>query len=133
MGYRILNTMGNVAKVQCPYCGSDAALADSSEIYGSSYGHIWICRPCDAYTGVHKSSPTFKPLGTLAKKELRVLRKAVHGKLDPIWQKKRMTRSQVYSWLASVMELRDSEAHVAKFDEIKCRKALYALNFEFYS
>lgn len=35
--------------VICPYCQSPARLADSAEIYGRSYGPIYLCKPCDAY------------------------------------------------------------------------------------
>ncbi|MBO7256277.1 MAG: hypothetical protein J6V04_03005 [Bacteroidales bacterium] len=37
----------------CPYCGKDSELIDSSEIYGTSYGPMYICRDCDAYVGCY--------------------------------------------------------------------------------
>lgn len=41
-------------KVVCPYCGRVAKYVDSSVIYyGHSYGMAYLCRPCNAYVGVH--------------------------------------------------------------------------------
>ena len=55
--------------VMCPYCGERAVYTNSKEVYGRSYGMIYLCRPCDAYVGVHDG--TAKPLGRLANAELR--------------------------------------------------------------
>ena len=120
--------MSKIAVVFCPYCGNLASLIDSSEIYQRSYGYIWMCRPCDAYTGVHQSSPRYAPLGTLAKKELRELRKQVHAKFDPLWKKGKMTRKQAYFWLAKEMGIPEERCHVAQFSEEKCKKALVILS-----
>lgn len=57
-------------KVVCPYCGRVAKYVDSSVIYyGHSYGMAYLCRPCNAYVGVH--SGTDRPKGSLANAELR--------------------------------------------------------------
>ena len=116
--------MGNPTIVYCPYCGEEAKLVDSSVIYKQSYGMMWLCEQCDAYTGCHKSSKTFKPLGTLAKKELRDLRKDVHSSFDPLWKRGIMNRSEAYAWLANQMNLETKCCHVAMFDESKCRLAI---------
>ena len=60
----------------CPYCGNNSEYIDSSFIYGKSYGMIYLCRPCEAYVGVHKG--TDKALGRLANKELRESKKEAH-------------------------------------------------------
>ena len=57
----------------CPYCRGKSEYVDSSVIYGKSYGMIYLCRTCDAYCGVHRS--TDRALGRLANKELRFCKK----------------------------------------------------------
>ncbi len=116
--------MGNPTVVYCPYCGDKANLVDSSVVYKQSYGMIWLCEPCDAYTGCHRSSTRFKPLGTLANKKLRELRKETHKVFDPIWRKRKMSRSEAYHWLARQMEIDPKKCHVAMFDEFKCKIAI---------
>ena len=118
-------------KVYCPYCGNAAELVDSSVVYPQSYGMMWICMPCDAYTGVHRSSPTFKPLGTLAKKDLRKLRQQVHHMFDPLWKNGSRTRNEAYAWLAERMNLPKEKTHVAMFSESQCKMALKILDTPF--
>lgn len=119
------------ARVFCPYCGKAAELIDSSAVYQRSYGMIWMCKPCDAYTGVHASSPTFKPLGTLAKAPLRKMRSEVHKLFDPLWKKGKMSRNEAYSWLADQMNKTKETTHVAMFDEADCKKAISVLSLPF--
>ena len=66
----------------CPYCGGETAYIDSCRVYGRSYGMMYICRPCDAWVGVHKG--TDKALGRLANKELREAKKEAHFWFDKI-------------------------------------------------
>lgn len=51
----------NSAKI-CPYCYGKPEYVDSKEIYGVSYGMVYLCRSCDAYVGVHHKNSK-KPLG----------------------------------------------------------------------
>jgi len=115
----------------CPYCGKPAELIDSIEIYRQSYGMIWMCRPCDAYTGTHKSSARFAPLGTLANAKLRKLRQQVHQVFDPLHQSGKMTRSEAYQWLSEQLGIKKERCHVAMFDEPLCKTALRILNKPF--
>jgi hypothetical protein len=56
--------------VTCPYCGQPAIYVDSAAVYRiGSYGMIYLCRPCQAWVGVHPG--TDQPLGRLANAELR--------------------------------------------------------------
>jgi len=123
--------MSQQVSAYCPYCGKAAELVDISAVYRQSYGMIWLCKPCDAYVGVHKNSPKFAPLGTLATKELRKLRNQVHSLFDPRWRKGKMTRSSAYAWLANQMNLRVEKTHVALFDEHQCKLALEILKPKF--
>jgi hypothetical protein len=76
----------------CRYCGGKVILTDSSEIYGKSYGKIYMCTNCNAFTGVHQNSD--KPLGTLANSILRVKRKEAHQVFDAFWKRKKMSREK---------------------------------------
>lgn len=118
-------------KVWCPYCGQAAELVDSSAVYRRSYGMIWMCQPCGAYVGVHSNSPTHAPLGTLANKELRLLRNQVHSKFDPLWRTGKMKRTQAYAWLAKKLNISQERCHVAMMDESRCRLALEILKDKF--
>lgn len=108
----------------CPYCGKEAELKDSAIVYGRSYGLIWDCRPCDAYVGVHKSSPTHKPKGKLANRELRRLRIQAHSVFDPLWETGRMSRSDAYAFLARVLNLVVSQTHISWLTTEQCNKVI---------
>ena len=116
-----------VANVYCPYCGKKAELVDSVEIYSKSYGMIWMCFSCDAYTGVHKSSKSFQPLGTLANQELRGLRQRTHHLFDPMWRDGKMSRTEAYDWLARKMNIDKKKCHVAMFSKQQCKQAIETL------
>lgn len=102
--------------VVCPYCKKEAELVDSSAIYSKSYGLIYLCKPCDAYVGVHFG--TVNPLGTLANKETREARKVAHRAFDNIWQRKLMTRHKAYKELAKRMG--KQAVHIGEADVYQC-------------
>ena len=113
----------------CPYCGSDTVYVDSSVVYGKSYGMIYLCKPCDAWCGVHKG--TADPLGRLANAELRDKKKKAHAAFDPLWTRKMnqgvsktVARKLAYAWLASQMELDIKFCHIGLFDEGQCEKVI---------
>lgn len=119
--------------VKCPYCGEYAQLQPDSKVYGKSYGgQVWLCGPCFAYVGTHKSGKGTKPLGTLANQELRKWRSKAHISFDPLWQskikkdpsKKRSARNEAYSWLAMNMGLDIDDCHIGMFDVEKCKQAI---------
>jgi len=117
--------------IRCPYCGFEAELVDSSEVYhGVSYGMVWLCRPCDAYVGTHKNSQRHAPLGRLANKELRVWKMAAHAAFDPLWQAKierdGCTKSEArqagYGWLAGKLDIDVNQCHIGMFDVDMCKR-----------
>lgn len=123
--------------VVCPYCGDEAVLTDSKEVYGRSYGNIWICRPCDAYVGVHNDGKN-QPFGRLANKELREWRKKAHAVFDPRW-KRHMTgwkgvtkggkkhaspRTKAYRWLSVQLGIPLEGCHIGEFDVDMCKKVV---------
>lgn len=112
----------------CPYCGADTEYVDSSCVYGSSYGMIYICKPCDAYVGVHKG--TDESLGRLANAELRKWKKATHSIFDVLWKERRMTRNQAYEWLADKLKIKREDCHIGMFDEDMCKRAIEFTKFK---
>ena len=123
-------------EVYCPYCKQKTVLVDSSEIYGKSYGLIYLCKRCKSYVGVHKG--TTKPLGTPASKKLRELRKQTHSYLDELWlnkpkSKRNLERKRVYSWLSEKMNIPIEKTHVGMFTESQCIEAIEILREELIS
>lgn len=120
-------------EISCPYCGKPARFMTSQEFYGKDYGtNLYSCQPCDARIGTHER--TAKPLGTLAKPELRKLRMEAHKLFDPLWKpnykgngKRRMSRKQAYSWLTDTMGIERDDAHIGMFNEAQCRRLISVL------
>ncbi|MGN1370618.1 MAG: DUF3268 family zinc-finger domain-containing protein [Aristaeellaceae bacterium] len=113
-------------KVYCDYCGSRAQYVDSKVIYGRSYGMIYLCKPCDAYVGVHRGTDV--PLGRLANAELRKWKCAAHDAFDPIWKNKRMTRNAAYLWLSDQLGIPSKQTHIGMFDVPTCKKVVQICN-----
>lgn len=116
----------------CPYCNKKPELVHSEVVYGPGvdYGMFWYCKTCVAYVGVHRG--TDQPLGRLANKELRALKKEAHMYFDNLWKvllkpglTKNVARSEAYKWLSEVMKVPLPEAHIGMFDEDQCRMAIY--------
>jgi hypothetical protein len=113
-------------KVICPYCKKKAKLIDSVEIYGKSYGKIWICWPCDARVGVHKNSKKNAPLGQLAGKKLREARKSAHATFDKLWKSGKMSRTDAYALMCEKLNIEKSQAHIGKFNMKQCADLIEA-------
>ena len=113
--------------VVCGYCGNPAPLVDSEEIYGRSFGFVYWCRPCDAYVGVHRDSPTYQPKGTLANAELREWRRRAHAAFDPLWQSGGMKRPEAYRHMQRLLDISPEEAHIGSFDIDRCKQLIAAL------
>lgn len=106
----------------CPYCGRRTEYTDSEEVYGKSYGMIYICRPCNAFVGVHKG--TNMALGRLANKDLREAKKNAHLYFDKIWKLSILGRSESYKWLSSMLEIPIEYTHIGMFSIETCRKVV---------
>ena len=114
----------------CPYCKRDTEYVDSKVIYsGSSYGMVYLCRPCDAYVGVHHGD-SGRSKGSVAKKALREWRKQAHAVFDPIALEKRpgWSRSKAYKWLAEKMELPVPITHIGMFSINNCKRVIQICN-----
>lgn len=118
-----------IAGKKCPYCEKPTQFVDSSVVYKSSYGMIYICWPCKAWVGTHKGSE--KSLGTLAKTRLRELRNAAHFWFDKLWKDspkklRSENRHASYIWLSNILDIPKPLTHIGMFNEEQCRKTIEA-------
>jgi len=111
--------------ITCPYCKAKAQLASAATVYrgGLADKKVWVCSnfpSCDAFVGVHEA--TDKPLGSLANKALRALRKTCHAKLDPLWRSGEFARKELYGLAATFFGKR--EFHIADLRDADCEDFL---------
>lgn len=108
---------------KCPYCDSEVIFTSNSEIYGKEYGNgkCYKCTKCNSYVGVH--SGTKIPLGRIANKELRELKKECHALFDPLWKSGRITRNDGYKSLAKALNIPHKDCHFGWFDKEMLLKA----------
>lgn len=115
----------------CDNCQSENVKKESNSIiYGKKYGNgvCFYCHDCKANVGTHDSG---KALGTLATKDVQILRKACHEIFDKLWKYDKVaSRSDLYSRLANKMEINKSECHFAMFQRDRCLMALGHLTLD---
>lgn len=85
---------------------------------------MYICKNyprCDSYVSCHEKS--LLPMGTLANKRLRKLRRMAHDMFDPIWRDtgNDLGRKAAYEAAACVMGI-DGEFHIGQLDEKECEE-----------
>lgn len=109
----------------CPYCKCEAELVSSLRFYRTDFGKLWACptASCDARVGVHKGSPVYAPVGSLANGPLRLLRKMAHESFDPLWKSGRVSRIHAYHLLTTALR-RDRMVHIGFMDEADCRATI---------
>lgn len=113
---------------KCPYCNGNTVFVDSKEVYGKSYGFIYICRPCKSYVGVHKGTKI--ALGRLADQPLRKAKIEAHKYFNHIFETGSLTRKESYDWLSGIMGLPKHETHIGFFDIQQCKDVvLYSKQF----
>lgn len=110
-------------KVICPYCGNEAIWCENKVVYGRNYGKsymMWYCQKDDAYVGCHQN--TKKPLGRMANRELREIKK----KAKKAWMDKygKYGKRFIYQKLAQDLGIPPQEAHFGMFDVEMCKKVL---------
>lgn len=96
----------------------------SAHVYnGVDYGAIWMCDTCKSYCGCHPG--TNKPLGRLANKTLRQLKRKLHDEyFDKLWRSKNMTRHAAYKWLSETLGIPKKYTHIGMFSETTCLRAI---------
>lgn len=116
-------------RVICPYCHGEAVLESSAKVYnGKNFGLMYICPnfpSCDSYVGVHKGTKT--PLGVMANREHRELKKRCHDLFDRLWKSKKRSRGNAYLILQKMMNLPPEAAHIGMFTLEQCRELIAKL------
>lgn len=113
--------------IQCPYCGSHAVLRSADGIYydNSRETFLYVCKnypKCDAYVRVHPG--TNVPMGTLANRELRALRREAHHYFNKLYAQGGMSKRDAYEWLAETVGLPIDKAHIGYMGEYYCRQVI---------
>ncbi len=106
----------------CPNCKQPAPWVENKEKYGRNYGRSYMCyfcKPCGYYVGCHNN--TQKALGTMISSEHCKWRKAVHKKIDPLWQSGKTERKHVYSRISRILGF---TYHTGEADVETCKKVM---------
>ena len=88
---------------------------------------LYVCKRYplfDAYVRTHPG--TNRPVGTLANRELRSLRREAHRYFDRLYLSGMMSKEQAYEWLAHLIQAPMSEAHIGCLGEYYCRQVIDA-------
>jgi DNA-binding LacI/PurR family transcriptional regulator len=86
---------------------------------------IYVCLVCKASVGTH--SDGYTPLGRLANKELKALKKQAHALLDPHHGFDKRKRQKTYIKLAEKLGIPVDDCHIGHFDETMTLKAIAEL------
>lgn len=93
---------------------------------------IYICKPCNAYVGVHKG--TDKAFGRLANEELRGAKILAHFYFDQIARTSLINkiwreyipgftnRNKAYLWLSRQLNIPIEQCHIGMFDVEQCNR-----------
>ncbi len=119
----------------CPYCKQQSSLVTGETVYPNPslfYLHrqyFYYCQPCDAYVGCHGMSKV--PLGSMANRTLRDLRKKAHAAFDPLWRSKvrmgapkKKARLEAYTWLANRMGMDLKTCHIGMMNDEQCQRVV---------
>ena len=115
------------SRMRCPYCGAPVVFRSADGIYKDNHlnAMLYVCSKypkCDAYVRVHEGTKI--PVGTLANKELRNLRRTAHLYFDQLYQSGLMTKDAAYQWLSDMLCTPPSEAHIGRLGEYYCKEVI---------
>ena len=103
----------NPSAMRCQYCGGTVVLRSAD---GINYPR------CDAYVRTHPG--TNIPVGTLANRELRTLRNQAHHYFDQLYLSGLMSKQDAYLWLAGLLQVPLSKAHIGFLGEYYCNEVI---------
>lgn len=92
-------------RVFCVKCDKtvEAALVKGDEIYPHRpdlYNlNFYQCPNCGGFVGTHKG--TTRPLGCIPTEQLKMARKKLHAKMDPLWKSGYISRQQLYKRISN--------------------------------
>lgn len=110
--------------MRCPYCKSPLVVRSAEGIYrsGAKGVQLLACSnypACDAYVRVHPGTTT--PMGSLANRQLRALRRRAHEQFNKLYTMDLMSKIDAYSWLAGVLNVPKSQAHIGYLGDYYCQ------------
>ncbi len=113
-------------EIYCCGCGEkvQARLTDGSEIYPHRQDlyslPFWKCDTCGNYVGCHhKTKNRTTPLGCIPTPELKNARSQIHHLLDPIWQRGKMERKEIYKKLSDELGWKYHTAQIRSVEEAR--------------
>lgn len=117
----------NPSAMRCQYCGGTVVLRSADGIYrdNSNRTMLYVCSNyphCDAYVRTHPG--TNIPVGTLANRKLRMLRNEAHHQFDQLYRSGIMSKQDAYLWLADILQMPLSEAHIGYLGEYYCNEVI---------
>ena len=117
----------NPSAMRCQYCGGTVVLRSADGIYHENHSHtmLYVCSnypQCDAYVRTHPG--TNIPVGTLANRELRTLRNQAHHYFDQLYLSGLMSKQDAYLWLAGLLQVPLSKAHIGFLGEYYCNEVI---------
>jgi len=95
-------------------CSPNVQYTTNDIIYGRNYGEwpmTYFCTDCRAAVGCHPG--TNIPLGQMADRKTRQLRKSAHNEFDKLWRTELMSRTKAYSWLALQLNIEVGNCHLS--------------------
>lgn len=112
---------------RCPYCGSHTILRSADGIYqdNSKGAMLYVCKnypACDSYVRAHPG--TNIPMGVPANWKLRKLRNEAHHYFNQLYERGYMSKQDAYCWLADILCVPFSEAHIGYLGEYYCQKVI---------
>lgn len=102
------------AKGQIPMGMGTTAASVASAVGRSEQGVM----PSDGYPG------TMEPMGTIANKQLRRMRKEAHHYFDQLHARKIMSRKEAYLWLSDMLGLPVDQTHIGLMGEYNCQRVI---------
>lgn len=90
----------------------------------------WVCNDCDAFVTCHDGTET--PVGYMAGRKTRTLRKKAHIVFDRLWQERLMTRNKAYLWLSVALKINRTEAHISWLTDEQLYRTI-EVSEEFYN
>jgi hypothetical protein len=117
----------------CDNCRSlNVELITNDKIYGRQLGkwpYIYRCNDCNSTVGCHPN--TYIPLGLMADKQTRLLRKEAHLAFDKLWQEGLYSRSVAYRWLAEQLNISFESCHISWLSKKQLRTTIQLSNEHF--
>ena len=123
MRHKVRNALP--APIYCDCCCSlNVELTTNDRIYGRQFGewpYCYFCNDCKAAVGCHPGTEI--PLGRMADRQTRRLRKIAHDEFDRLWRGGFMTRDKAYQWLAAELQIEIEQCHMSWLTKDQLKQA----------